>query len=170
MSLDFEIDGRNFRAEKLDAFGQLHLSRKLAPLLPPLAPVILKLETEFKKAEGKEAKPLTAADILSLAELSEPFTEALANMEDKDIEKIFLLTLTSVKVQTDVAQNVWVPLWIVGSRQAASMEFNDLGALFPVVMRVIIFNLGNFIDGLLTRRAAGSPGLNGAVSPAKTIG
>lgn len=156
MSLDFEIEGRNFRAEKLDAFGQLHLSRKLAPLIPPLAPVILKLETEFKK-EGDKDKPLTAADILSLAELAEPFTEALANMEDKDIEKIFTLALTSVKVQTDAAQNVWVPLWLAGSRQAASMEFNDLGKLFPVVMRVIIFNLGNFIDGLLTRRAAGSP-------------
>lgn len=167
MSLEFEIDGKNFRAEKLGAFDQLHLSRKIAPLLPPLAPIIVKLEAEFKK-EGD--KPITIAEILSLAELAEPFTEALADMEDKDIEKVFILTLTSVKVQTDATHNVWMPLWIVGSKMASTTELNDLGKLLPIVMRVIIFNLGNFIDGLLTRRAAGSPALNGAPSQTKTIG
>ncbi len=167
MSLEFELEGMKFRAEKLHAFGQLHLSRKLAPLLPPLAPIIIKMNSELKE---RGDKPISANDILSLAELAEPFATALADMEDKDIEKIFLLTLTSVSVQTNESPPVWVPLWITGARQAAVLELNDLGKLLPIVTRVIIFNLGNFIDGLLTRRAAGSPVSNGAVSQTKTTG
>ena len=109
MLLEFEIDGIRFRAEKLSAIQQLHLSRKVAPLLPPHFLVVQaqkKLE-EKEKSNKEENKEFTIDDIMSLVELAQPFADALAGIEDKDIEKIFLLTLTSVKVQTDVARDVW---------------------------------------------------------------
>jgi hypothetical protein len=176
MLLEFELDGIRFRAEKLSAIQQLHLSRKVAPLLPPIAPLVVqaqkKLEEKEKaNKEKNEEEEFTLDDIMSLVELAQPFADAFADMEDKDIEKIFLLTLTSVKVQTDEARDVWMPLWIPGSNRPAGFEqLNDLSKLLPIVVRVIIHNLGNFINGLLTRRKGGYPVSNGVPSPVEKIG
>lgn len=177
MLLEFEIDGIKFRAEKLSAIQQLHLSRKVAPLLPPMAPLVVqaqkKLEDKEKssKETNKDDTEFTIDDIMSLVELAQPFADALADMEDKDIEKIFLLTLTSVKVQTDASRDVWMPLWIPGANRPAGFEqLNDLSRLLPIIIRVIIHNLGNFINGLLTRRKEGYPVSNGVPSPVEKIG
>lgn len=159
--MEFELDGRNFRVEKLSAFDQLHLSRKIAPLLPPLAPIIIK---------ATESTDPLSTNILQLAELAEPFALALAGMKDEDAEAVFSKALVSVKVQTDVQHNVWMPLWIAGSKIAAVAELNDLGKLLPIVIRVIVFNLGNFIDGLLTRREEATPVSSGANSRATKTG
>lgn len=161
--MEFELDGRKFRVKKLSAFDQLHLSRKVAPLLPPLAPLIM----EMSKKERKD--PLSA-DILSFAELAGPFAEALADMKDQHAEQIFTLTLTSVSVQTNADQDVWMPLWNAGSRMASVIELNDAAKLLPIVVRVIIHNLGNFMDALLTSHEEAIPVSSGAPSRAMKTG
>lgn len=150
--MEFELDHRKFRIKKLSAFDQLHLSRKVAPLLPPLAPLIMKISENAKKEEDGKLKGMLSTDILSFAELAEPFAEALADMKDQHAEQIFTLTLSSVSVQTDAARDVWMPLWIAGSKLATVEELNDAAKLLPIVVRVIIHNLGNFMDALLTSR------------------
>lgn len=159
-TLDFELDGYNFQAQRLDAFKQLHLSRKLAPLLPPLAPLIV-----------RAAQTGVAGNVLELAELAEPFALALAQMKDDDAESVLTMTLLSVRVQTDAQKNVWMPLWVAGAKQAAVVELNDLARLLPIALRVINYNLGNFIGGLLTNRAEeASPETTGAPSRAARTG
>jgi len=150
--MEFELDQRRFRVKKLSAFDQLHLSRKVAPLLPPLAPLIMKISENAKKEADGKLKGLLSTDILSFAELAEPFAEALADMKDQHAEQVFTLTLSSVSVQTDASRDVWMPLWIAGSKLATVEELNDAGKLLPIVVRVIIHNLGNFMDALLTSR------------------
>ncbi len=161
--MEFESGGYNFRIDKLNAFDQLHLSRKIAPLLPALAPVFVKY---VEMGDGG----LLGSRILEIAELAEPFTVALASMKNEDAEQVMTMALASVKVQTDAARNVWIPLWVPQGRMASVVELNDLGKLLPVVIKVITFNLGNFIDGLLTRRGEASPESSGAPSLARKIG
>src|SRR5690348_10772117 len=120
--MEFELDNRKFRVKKLSAFDQLHLSRKVAPLLPPLAPLIVKISENAKKEKDGKIKGLLSTDILSFAELAEPFAEALADMKDEHAEQVFTLTLSSVSVQTDAARDVWMPLWIAGSKMATVEE------------------------------------------------
>lgn len=173
MLLEFDIDGTNFRADKLSAMQQLHLSRKIMPLLPPLAPLIIEAQKKINKEQNKDNKAFTVDDIMSLVELAQPFADAISAMEDKDIEKVFLMTLSSVKVQTDIGKNVWMPFWIVGANRPVSVadqDFSDLSNLLPIVIRIIIFNLANFINGLLTRREGESLGSSGEPSPVEKIG
>lgn len=164
--MEFELDGKHFRAKKLGAMDQLHLSRRIAPLLPPLAPLIIEMEAREKATANS---PLSS-DIKALALLVGPFADALATMTDKDAEQVMTLTLCSVEIQTDIAQNAWMPLWIAGARMASVIELNDIAKLLPIVVRVIIFNLENFMDGLLTSRGEAVPVSNGGNSLAAKTG
>jgi len=172
--MEFELHDRKFRVKKLSAFGQLHLSRRVAPLLPPLAPLIVKItqkaREEREKGEDGPAGSLLSTDVLALAELALPFAEALASMSDEDAERVFTMTLTCVEVLTDPGHNVWMPLWLAGGKAPMVMELDDAAALLPIVVRVIVHNLGNFMDTLLTRREEVGPASIGGISPARKTG
>lgn len=161
--MEFEDSGYNFRIDKFDAFRQLHLSRKIAPLLPPLAPLLVEY---VKMSKGD----LLSTQILEIAELAEPFALALAGMKNEDAEEIMMLALSAVKVQTDAQKNVWMPLWNSAARMATIIEFNDLGKLLPIVIKVVQFNLGNFTAALLTRHEESHPAPSGGHSPAGKTG
>ena len=156
--MDFVIDDRNFRAEKLSAKQQFHLSRKIAPLIPPLAPLFFKMS----ELEGK----LNSTSILSLTELAEPFAEALAMMKDSDSDQVLDLTLGSVKVET--TPGTWMPLWISGMTPV--IELNDLSKLLPIVFQVVRFNLEGFISGFLTSREEPAPVSSGGISRVRKTG
>lgn len=160
--MEFKSGGYDFRMEKLNAFEQLHLSRKIAPLLPALAPILVRWS-------DRKGDPLSA-QILEIAELAEPFATALASMTDVDAEQVIMTALSKVQVQTDIAKGVWMPVLVPGTHMTATTDLNDLGKLLPVALKSIMFNLGNFIDGLLTRREETSPTSSGAASPVAKTG
>lgn len=139
-SLEFEISNRKLRADRLTPIEQFHLSRKLAPLVPPLVPVLLKI--------ARDADAVGIERVLELAEVAEPFALALAAMKNEAAEEILNHTLRSVKVET--APTVWMPLWV--GTTASVVEMNDFSKLLPIMLRVIQFNLGDFISGILTSR------------------
>jgi hypothetical protein len=161
-SMEFELDGRHFRADRLSAKQQFHLSRKLAPLLPALAPLFL------KAAALKDQVDPLSGNLLEFMALAEPFADALAELKTADADEIWDATLSSVKVET--AATVWMPLWLPGANMAAEIELNELGKLLPIILRVITFNLGPFIDGFLTSREEPAVRLSGGISPVRKIG
>jgi hypothetical protein len=153
--MDFEINGHQFRADKLSAREQFHLSRKLSVLLPPLGPLI-------EKARSLDEKQLLGADLFEFITLAQPFADALAAMKEEDADAVLDITLRSVKVQTNENPPVWMPLWT--NRRAPIVELNEISQLMPVMLKVVWFNLGNFIDGFLTRPGTQEPVLSGAPS------
>jgi hypothetical protein len=155
--MDFELDGRQFRAATLSAMQQFQLSRKLAPLLPALAPLFLK---------AADLKGALNDNVLDLMQLAEPFTEALADMKDADAEQIVTMTLSSVKTET--APGTWMPLWTGGV--ASIIELNEFAKLLPIILRVIQFNLGGFISGFLMSREEPSVKSSGGASPVRKTG
>lgn len=156
---EFVLEDQRYVATRLNAIDQFHLTRKIAPLVPPLAPLLVAVS---------ENQRMTVKQAMSLIELAEPFAEALAGLSDKVAEQLFEMTLTSVKVET--APGTMMPLWVPGAKRAAKMELNDIGKLLPVVLRVIQFNLGPFIDGLLTNLGGHTPASNGEASPTAESG
>ena len=157
-SLDFEIGRHRFRAERLTPREQFHLSRKLAPLVPPMVPMLMQIARNADQP----------ADIPALAALAEPFALALSAMKNETADEIFDHALRSVKVET--SPTVWMPLWTGGMTIVA--ELNDLSKLLPIVLRVIQFNLGDFISGILTSREgpAVAAASNGDGSPVARTG
>jgi hypothetical protein len=161
MTFSFEIKGRSFQAEKLSAFAQLHVSRRIAPLVPPLLPVYLQVINLVGTAAAAEAddaqvnvQTFLHDNVGLLEKLLQPLADAFGTMKDEDAEKVVNLCLGSVKVQTSVSPPVWMPMWIGG--RANPDELNDMGEWLPIVLRVIQENLGPFIAGLLTSPQTGT--------------
>jgi hypothetical protein len=131
---EFESDGHLYRIRKLSAFQQFHLSRKIAPLIPPLVPIFL----QFSKEER---------DAGALALLLQPFADGLAAMPDSAAESVMNTCLSAIKRKADIG-DAFVPIWI--NQVAMFSDLNDVSKLFPLVMRVIQDSLGPFIGGLVS--------------------
>lgn len=136
--LEFEHKGQQYRAGKLNTFQQLHLSRKVAPLLPKLLPTIAELAT--RREEEMDA-PI---DLGSFASSIGPLTETLAEMSDADVEYIFGISLSAV---SRLQGNNWVPIWNKGA-SAPMFEDLELPDQLQIVVKVVADNLGPFMRGL----------------------
>ena len=140
MSLDFEVGGHQYRAERLSAIKQLHLSRRIGPLLPPLAPL-------FVQVARASANGNVMGNLDALAPLAQPFMDSLASMSDADVEYVIALSLSTVKRRTG---DTWASVWNEKANLPMFTDLNDIGTLMPIVAQVIKENLGPFIAGILT--------------------
>ncbi|MDP3351812.1 MAG: hypothetical protein Q8S92_22735 [Hydrogenophaga sp.] len=140
---EIEEGGQRYRLTRLDAMRQFHVSRKLAPIVPTLVPVFLKIA----RSEGLE-------DIASSAVLLQPFAEAIAGMNDTDAEYVLGTCLSVVQRQTTATS--WAPVW---SEKAKACMFDDvdMGVMVKLVLEVVKDSLGPFIRGLLTSLPEASP-------------
>ena len=120
--IEFEVKGVRYKAEKLSAFQQFAVARRLAPLVTALAP-------------GKGKDP-----VASLA-------ATLADISDENGE--FVITQCMTGLQRFNGSS-WTAAWNVPTRRAMFEELNDLEGLLPVVWEVIKGNLGNFLPALPT--------------------
>lgn len=142
---EFSVNGQNYRSAKIDAMRQFHLSRKIAPIIPALIPVFGKL-AESQRAEG--AKPLSS-DLATMANLFEPFAEAIAGMPDEVAEYVMGTCLSVVQRQQGTT---WAPIW--NERQKVCM-FDDIdaGVMVQLAAYVVRESLGPFLAGLLSTSA-----------------
>lgn len=140
MDIEFSIDGNDFRAGKLDAFKQFHLSRKIAPVIPSLLPMYV----EISKG-GDLSKDLSA-----LAALLQPFADGIADLSDESSEYIMATCLSVVKRKQG---ETWVPIWN-NSGKVCMFDDIDLGMMMRICLQVIQDSLGSFIQGLLMSQQA----------------
>jgi hypothetical protein len=136
--LEFDIAGQQYRAGKLNAIQQLHLSRRLAPIIPKLLPALAGME------EG-------AIDVGAIASAFDPLAGALAEMSDADCEYICGLCLGVVSRQQG---EKWSSIW---ANKSLMFDDIDLAAMLQIVVKVIGDNLGSFTQGLLAKARAMSP-------------
>lgn len=134
--IEFEIAGQKYRAGKLDAFKQFHVSRKISPLLPALVPVFLRVTKN-----GGVSK-----DLSGVAELLTPFADGLAGMTDETAEYIISTCLSVIQRKNG---DVWAPVWSL-SGKCCMFDDVDMGVMIPLIVRVIQDSLGPFIQGMLT--------------------
>jgi hypothetical protein len=143
--VEFEMDGRQYRFDKLSAMQQFHVSRKIAPLLPPLLPIFAQV---VKEKKGK--KPLN--DLDKIGPLLQPFADGLASMSDDVSEYVFNTCLSVIRCKHG---DNWIQFWSATGKIAMVEELNDVGVMIRLVVRVIQDSLAPFINGFLTN--AGEP-------------
>ena len=141
MDIEFTLNGAQYRAAKLDTFKQLHLSRKIAPVIPTLIPVFIGLS----KNQGN-----LAASMDKLAILLQPFADGLAELSDENSEYMMTTCLSVVK---RLQGETWVPIWSQ-SQKVCMFDDIELGGLIEICIMVIKDSLGSFIQGLLTSQAS----------------
>uniref|UniRef100_UPI00374F1C2B phage tail assembly chaperone n=1 Tax=Burkholderia multivorans TaxID=87883 RepID=UPI00374F1C2B len=86
----------------------------------------------------------------SIAPVLQPFADALAGLKDEDAEYVFGTCLSVVERWQGAG---WAKVW--NAVHKTSM-FDDIGidVMLPLVVRVVVANLGSFISGLLTSQAS----------------
>lgn len=141
------INGHEYTIGRLNALDQLHVSRKIAPIVPTIMPII----SEVAKGDLDETlKAIEAGDDAEIAEL-EPLTEALmplmeafANMPEDDVNYITYKCLSVVKRNGAV----------VCRGQTIMFDDMEMGQILPLIVAVVRTNLGNFIQGLLMKASS----------------
>ncbi|WP_338340168.1 phage tail assembly chaperone [Burkholderia vietnamiensis] len=178
MATEIQLNGGRYVIGKLSAMQQFHVSRRIAPIIPPMIPVLMKFYAELEQAdvareqaranaalaalaEGKgpsEAADAPAADksrellsmVDAIAPVLQPFADALAGLKDEDAEYVFGTCLSVVERWQGTS---WAKVWNIAHKTSM---FDDIGidVMLPLVVRVVVANLGPFISGLLTSQAS----------------
>ena len=133
--VEFELGGNTYRVGKLSAFQQFHVSRRIAPIIPTLVPVFVKIARDGGATE----------DLNGLAEVMTPFAEGIAAMSDETSEYVFATCLSAIQRKHT---NGWASVWN-GQSNLCMFDDMDLGVMIQLVVRVIQDSLGPFISGLL---------------------
>jgi hypothetical protein len=167
---EFELDGHDYRIGRLSAFQQFHISRKIAPILPPLIPVVMKVRAAVQNgslkldsnesadmaalpdgAESKAAADTPTFDIASLPEILQPLADALSAMPDEAAEYVIGTCLSALKRKIPDKDH-WAPVWNPSGKVLMFADLYDLSAYMKLVVRVVMDSLGPFIAGFLTGR------------------
>ncbi|HDR9132633.1 TPA: hypothetical protein QDA91_003771 [Burkholderia vietnamiensis] len=182
MTTEIQLNGGRYAIGKLNAMQQFHVSRRIAPIIPPMIPVLMKFYAELEqadvareqaranaalaalaeRAEGAEAPaaaaPAPTADrsrellsmVDAIAPVLQPFADALAGLKDEDAEYVFGTCLSVVERWQSTS---WAKVWNIAHKTSM---FDDIGidVMLPLVVRVVVANLGPFISGLLTSQAS----------------
>ncbi|KVP48393.1 phage tail assembly chaperone [Burkholderia ubonensis] len=181
MATEIELNGVRYAIGKLSAMQQFHVSRRIAPIIPPMIPVLMKFYAELEQAdvvrEQARANSALAAlaagvpapesadepgattpdakrDILpivdAIAPVLQPFADALAALKDEEAEYVFGTCLSVVERWQGAG---WAKVWSAAHKTSM---FDDIGidVMLPLVVRVVVANLGPFIAGLLTSQAS----------------
>jgi hypothetical protein len=146
------ITGQEYSIGRLNALDQLHVSRKIAPIIPNLIPIISEV------AKGDLTKTIEAIESMKesgaldqvgdelnglepLANALTPLMDVFAQMPEDDVDYIVHKCLSVVKRNGAVVC------------RGTSIMFDDieLAQILPLAVAVIRKNLGNFIQDLLTK-------------------
>ncbi|MCA4780255.1 hypothetical protein IF090_11530 [Acinetobacter towneri] len=141
------IGGHDYAIGRLNALDQLHVSRKIAPIVPNIMPILTEvakgdLEKVIESIEADENAELGGLE--PLAKALEPFMEAIAKMPEEDVNYVIYKCLSVVKRGGAV----------VCRGESIMFDDLDMNHLLPLTVAVIRTNLGNFIQGLLTKASS----------------
>ncbi|KWC56571.1 phage tail assembly chaperone [Burkholderia ubonensis] len=178
MATEIELNGARYSIGKLSAIQQFHVSRRIAPIIPPMIPVLMKFYAELEQADVARQQARANAALAALAEggtpdeeadapaadksrdllplvdavapVLQPFADALAGLKDEDAEYVFGTCLSVVERWQGAG---WAKVWSAAHKTSM---FDDIGidVMLPLVVRVVVANLGPFISGLLTSQAS----------------
>jgi hypothetical protein len=137
---DLEINGVTYRTGKLDAFKQLHVARRIAPLLGKVGPALAGFAAA--QAPGEGGMPPAPPSLDDLSRLLAPVADALAALPDADCNYV-LQTCLSVCQRQLPGQAGWQVVW---NAAAGQLQFQDLDlpTMMRLALRVIQDNLSGF--------------------------
>jgi hypothetical protein len=141
MATEVEFAGNRYQLGRLDAMTQFHVSRRIAPVLPPLIRTYMEL--------AASDSPLTK-NLGLLATSVQPVMDAISQLKDDDAEYVVGKCMAVVERQHMAGwAKVWSPV-----HKVSLFDDIDVGVMLELTVRVVMENLGPFISGLLTSLAS----------------
>ena len=150
--MQITISGKNYTIGRLNALDQLHVSRKIAPVIPSLIPIISEVAKGglSKVIESMESGDDVELDNIDLSELDglstalAPLMDVIAGMSEADTNLVIHKTLSVV--HRDGA--------VLCRGESIMFDDMDMMQILPLVVAVIRKNLGNFIQDLLMKASS----------------
>lgn len=151
-----------YQIGKLLPFDQFHVSRKIAPVIPMIAPMLSEFaasgladkvvaiaEDPDTDGDAGDDKPkpeslLKDLDLKKLADSAKPFFDALAAMPEDDANYVMTKCLAVVQ-RRPIEGGMWGK---VCPNKTVMFDDMDLSVMLPLVIAVLRVNLGAFIGGL----------------------
>lgn len=132
--MEFDIKGVAYRAAKLSVFDQLHISRKLLPVLAGMASDFSQMQTVIREKNMAGAMESIVPKI----------AKELAALSNEDCNTVIYPCLSVVSRKNG---DVWTAVFSHGV-----LQFDDISlfSLLQIVARVIGDSLGNFLQELPT--------------------
>ncbi len=135
---DFQIGGRDFKLNKLDAFKQFHIVRRIGPLLSDLLPA-MKGAQKLKNVEAlSEDEKLD-----QMAKLAGPIMLGLSKLSDADADLVLFGLLSSVEMKQ--SQGNWAK---VSTNSMLMLQDLELPVLLQIAGRAFMYNLSGFFGAL----------------------
>lgn len=132
---DFSIGSKSFKLNKIDAFKQFHIVRRLGPILGDL---ITSMQGMSKLKTLDTASETEKLD--QIAKLVSPIMNGLSKLSDEDANKVLLGLCSAVEVQQMPVGN-WAR---VGSDAGLMMQDLELPVLLQIAGRAFAYNLAGF--------------------------
>lgn len=124
--MEFEVEGRTYRANKIDARSQFHIVRRLAPVLGEIAPAI----QAGGKSGGLEALPA--------------LTNAIAKLSDTDADYCIFGLLKAVTRKQDQGLG-WTP---VSTENLIMYDDITMPIMLQLAWKAFSFNMSGFFAAL----------------------
>jgi hypothetical protein len=142
MSIEFEVGGHTYRANKLAAKKQFHVTRRLSPLLVGLIDSGVLANLRREAAKGAEAEPGKLLDNLTDKDLGGMLGGVLANLAslpEPDVDYIIDACLAVTERRQD--SGGWARLMTGDLLQFQDL---DMPAMLKIVWEVLRLNLSGF--------------------------
>lgn len=136
---EFEIAGKKFKLNKIDALKQFHIVRRITPILSELLPALTSLAKGNKSPESlSQAKQMEY-----FSKIAAPIMNGLSKLTDEDADRVLFGLLSSVEIQQSAGN--WARL-----ATDSSLMFQDLE--LPVLIqgagRAFAYNMAGFFAAL----------------------
>lgn len=132
---DFTVGEHKFQLNKIDAFKQFHIARKLSPVLSEVIPILQKISKLKMDGMSEEAKFEAIASTDGISKV----LECIANLSDEDSERVLKGLCSAVEMQQKHGN--WARV-VVGN----VLAFEDLGlpTLLQIAGRSFAYNMADF--------------------------
>lgn len=136
---DFEISGQKFKLNKINAFKQFHIVRRIAPILSELLPAM----ASISKFMGSETGLSESEKFEQIAAFASPILDGLAKLSDEDSNKVLLGLLEAVEMQQSTGN--WARL---SNGTQLMFENLELPVMLQCAGRAFAYNMAGFFNAL----------------------
>jgi hypothetical protein len=120
--MDFEVNGRNYRASKMDAMTQFNVIRKLAPIMEPLAEFI----STPRGGNGGQANAV---------HMAMPIIKAISELPEETTDYVIEMCMSRVRRDEGEGRG-WAKIWNDQARRP-QMDDIDMVTMLMIVVQVL---------------------------------
>lgn len=134
---DFEIGAKKFKLNKIDAFKQFHIVRRIAPILADLLPAM----KDIQKVAKADSSMTETQKLEEFAKIGTPLMNGVSKLSDEDANRVLFGLLSAVEMQQSTGN--WTK---IATDSMLMIQDLELPVMLQIAGRAFAFNLAGFFS------------------------